>query len=107
VLVLVSFAVAWACFFLVRLFLGINKCTLFQFIALQTSLPAEEVEILAGKGLSCTSSSVAPVQHQVSSCAVFDAFKDDLQVLHSEETLAGLKAACSFSQGRLVSFYTI
>jgi len=70
-------------------------------------LPAEEVEILAAKGLSCTLSSLAPSQHEVSSSAVLDGFKDDLQVLHSEETLAGLKAACSFSQGRLVSFYMI
>lgn len=76
-----------------------------QFIALQTSLPAEEVEILAAKGLSCTLCSLAPSQHEVSSSAVLDGFKDDLQVLHSEETLAGLKAACSFSQGRLMLAY--
>lgn len=76
-----------------------------QFIALQTSLPAEEVEILAAKSLSCKSSSLAPAQGQISSTIVSDTLKDDLQVLNSEETLAGLKAACNSSQGRLMLAY--
>ncbi|XP_057538443.1 putative E3 ubiquitin-protein ligase RING1a [Amaranthus tricolor] len=75
-----------------------------QFIALQTSLPPEKVEILGARGLCSKLSSLSSMQVQSSSSA-FEECKDELQVLDSEETLAGLKAACSFARGRLILAY--
>uniref|UniRef100_A0A803LQ15 RING-type domain-containing protein n=1 Tax=Chenopodium quinoa TaxID=63459 RepID=A0A803LQ15_CHEQI len=63
-----------------------------EFISLQTSLPPDKVEILGAKGSSLSSTA-------------FEACKDELQVLNSEETLAGLKASSNFTQGHLMLAY--
>uniref|UniRef100_A0A803LLK2 Uncharacterized protein n=1 Tax=Chenopodium quinoa TaxID=63459 RepID=A0A803LLK2_CHEQI len=63
-----------------------------EFISHQTSLPSDKVEILGAKGSSLSSTA-------------FEACKDELQVLNSEETLAGLKASSNFTQGHLMLAY--
>ncbi|KAH9606540.1 hypothetical protein KSS87_000527 [Heliosperma pusillum] len=78
-----------------------------QFIAFQTSLAPEQLEILAARGPFSKSGSFAPVQGQVSSLCALEACIDDLQVLDSEETLAGLRASCNFNQGHLVTFHEL
>ncbi|KAK9681984.1 hypothetical protein RND81_10G041500 [Saponaria officinalis] len=84
---------------------ALSVSQLCQFIALQTSLPPERVEILAAKGASSKLSSYSTLPTQLSSSIEFEACKDDLQVLDSEETLAGLRNACTFARGHLMLAY--
>ncbi|XP_010686424.2 putative E3 ubiquitin-protein ligase RING1a [Beta vulgaris subsp. vulgaris] len=75
-----------------------------QFISLQTSLPPDQVEILGAKGICSKLSSLSTMQVQSGSNA-FETCKDELQVLDSKETLAGLKAATNFTRGHLILAY--
>lgn len=76
-----------------------------QFIALQTSLPPENFEILGVRGRCSEMNPLSTMQVQTSSSTSFEASKDELQVLDSKETLAGLKAACNFARGHLLLAY--
>lgn len=79
-------------------------CT--QYVARQTPLKAEEVEFLAVKG-KCLSKDdkmiINPSTSMTDLGSVIDPFRDDLQVLEAEETLAGVKANCTSSRDHLVS----
>lgn len=76
-----------------------------QYISLKTSLPPDKFEILGAKGLCSKLSSMATMQVQTPSSTAFEACKDELQVLDSEETLAGIKASTNFTRGRLMLAY--
>ncbi|KAL2924748.1 putative E3 ubiquitin-protein ligase RING1a [Bienertia sinuspersici] len=76
-----------------------------SFIAHETSLPPEKIEILGVKGLSPKLSSLSTMEVETPGYTAFDACKDELQVLDAKETLAGLKAASNFAQGHLLLSY--
>ncbi|KAL9236791.1 hypothetical protein vseg_011420 [Gypsophila vaccaria] len=77
---------------------ALSVSQLCQFIALQTSLPTEKVEILAAKGPSSKLSAY-------SSSFDFEVCKDDLKVVDAEETLGRLRDACPFARGHLILAY--
>ncbi|CAK9181840.1 unnamed protein product [Ilex paraguariensis] len=69
-----------------------------QYVAIQTSMPADEVEMLLVKEFHSnlnpsTSSSVL-----ISRCRIMDPCKDELHALEEHETLVGLQARFNFSQ---------
>ncbi|KAL8138172.1 hypothetical protein V2J09_004173 [Rumex salicifolius] len=76
-----------------------------QFIAFQTTLQAEEVEILAVKELNSKLSSLLSLEAQPSDSSLLDASKDELQLLDFEDTLQGIKATFSLLQGHLILAY--
>lgn len=63
-----------------------------QYVAHQTTLQAEEVEILLVKG-----------KHQSDDTKHPQIPMDELQILKGQETVAGLKAGCSSRRDHLVS----
>ncbi|GAB4826981.1 hypothetical protein Ancab_033862 [Ancistrocladus abbreviatus] len=76
-----------------------------EFISVQTSLQAEEVEILAMKELQSTLVAQASSDFQLPGSTVLEACKDEFQLLDLQETLAGVKASCSSGQGYLMLAY--
>ncbi|KAK6932594.1 hypothetical protein RJ641_002218, partial [Dillenia turbinata] len=67
-----------------------------QYVALQTSLPAENIEILMVKELH-SKLTISEQSPSISGSRTVDPFKDVLQLLGAEETLAGIQALCSSS----------
>ncbi|KAK9150189.1 hypothetical protein Syun_008498 [Stephania yunnanensis] len=82
-----------------------------QFVALQTQLQAEEVEILAVKDPHVATSADPQLAAPQPSTSVNDPLpktdpcKGELQLLEREETLSLLRANCTASQGHLVLTY--
>jgi E3 ubiquitin-protein ligase RNF1/2 len=66
-----------------------------QYVAHQTTLQAEEVEILLVKGKHQSDENLPTKHPQIP--------MDELQILKGQETVAGLKASCSSSRDHLVS----
>ncbi|KAF8413849.1 hypothetical protein HHK36_001843 [Tetracentron sinense] len=84
-----------------------------QYVALQTSVQAEEVEILVVNKPCYTTadqhdSALNPstsTGDSVSKSWVVDPCKDELQILEAQETLARLRANCTSSRGHLILAY--
>ncbi|XP_010272387.1 PREDICTED: putative E3 ubiquitin-protein ligase RING1a [Nelumbo nucifera] len=83
-----------------------------QYVALQTPMHAEEVEILVVKEPCYKTadecgSMLEPSTSKDHSIPKFlvDPCKDELQILEEQETLAGIQANCTTSQGHLVLVY--
>ncbi|KAF2303305.1 hypothetical protein GH714_016499 [Hevea brasiliensis] len=68
------------------------------YVALQTALPADEVEIYLVKELNSVSNSSTRTSLSISMPITIDSCKDKLQVLEDKETLAGLKTASGISE---------
>ena len=68
-----------------------------QYVAHQTPLRAEEVEILLVKGSCKPNDNLSTVHPPIS--------MEDLQILKGQETLAGLKVNFSTNRDRLVSSF--
>ncbi|XP_057986254.1 putative E3 ubiquitin-protein ligase RING1a isoform X2 [Hevea brasiliensis] len=75
-----------------------------EYVALQTALPADEVEIYLVKELNSVSNSSTRRSLSISMPITIDSCKDKLQVLEDKETLAGLKTG-DFTQGHLLLAY--
>lgn len=71
-----------------------------QFIAHETSIHAEEIEILVKKPRIDTSPSVDTSMHAEGQ---INTLEDELQILEAQESLSGLPACFSSSPGNLVS----
>jgi len=80
--------------FFTRLILTIYTLCM-QYVAHQTTLQAEEVEILLVKGKHQSDENFPTKHPQIP--------MDELQILKGQETVAGLKASCSSSRDHLVS----
>ncbi|KAF3444088.1 hypothetical protein FNV43_RR13778 [Rhamnella rubrinervis] len=81
-----------------------------EYVARQTPLQAEEVELLALKGWSDSSDNKLSLNSSTSKkdlelVSLVDPCRDDLQILEKEETLAGIKANCTSSRDHLVLLY--
>ncbi|OVA06716.1 zinc finger protein [Macleaya cordata] len=78
-----------------------------QFIAVQTSVQAEDIEILAVKEplLTTADESLNPSIATNYIIPKIDPCKDDLQILEPKETLAELQTNCTSSRGHLVLAY--
>lgn len=83
-----------------------NLC---EYVAHQTPLKAEEVELLVLKGEHLSKDDKMTVNLSYSTMdlvsLVVDPCRDDLQVLGAEETLAGVKANCTSSRDHLILVY--
>ena len=77
-----------------------------QYVALQTALQAEQVEIYLVKELNSKLSSSTSTSISISKPGTIDPCKDKLEVLEEQETLGGLKTY-NFTQGHAVNFYVI
>lgn len=66
-------------------------------------MQAEEVELLALKGDDKLSLNLSTLMSDQDLVSLVDAWRDDLQILEEEETLAGIKANCTPSRDHLVS----
>ncbi|GMH15828.1 hypothetical protein Nepgr_017669 [Nepenthes gracilis] len=76
-----------------------------DFISLQTTLQAEDVEILALKEWQFELASSASLVVQLSTSTALDACKDNMQLLDLQETLGNVKTTCNSSQGYLILAY--
>ncbi|RDX82456.1 putative E3 ubiquitin-protein ligase RING1a, partial [Mucuna pruriens] len=79
-----------------------------EYVARQTSLPVEEVEILAVKGCCstvCDNSCDDTSSSDELTTLVIDPSKDELETLQGHESLAGLKFKCIFKRGHLILAY--
>ncbi|KAF7822964.1 putative E3 ubiquitin-protein ligase RING1a isoform X1 [Senna tora] len=68
-----------------------------EYVAHQTPLPAEEVQILAVKGCcseNCDKSADETMMYDELTKLILDPCKDELEILQGDETLAGLKSKC-------------
>ncbi|KAK7405002.1 hypothetical protein VNO78_06118 [Psophocarpus tetragonolobus] len=79
-----------------------------EYVARQTPLPVEEVEILAVKG--CCSTACDKSFDEISSSdelttLVIDSSKDELETLEGHESLAGLKSKCISKREHLILAY--
>ncbi|KDP20993.1 hypothetical protein JCGZ_21464 [Jatropha curcas] len=75
-----------------------------QYVALQTALQVDEVEIYLVKELNSKLNTSSSTNVSVSKPSVIDPCKDKLQVLEEQETLAGLRTYNS-TQGHLLLAY--
>ncbi|KAJ8761123.1 hypothetical protein K2173_000802 [Erythroxylum novogranatense] len=75
-----------------------------QYVALQTALQANEVEIHLVKELNAKSNPLASTSSPICMAGAIEESKDKLQLLDEHDTLAGLKT-CNFIHGYLVSFF--
>ncbi|XP_061368184.1 putative E3 ubiquitin-protein ligase RING1a isoform X2 [Gastrolobium bilobum] len=83
---------------------------LYEYVALQTPLPVEEVEILAVKGWCssyCDKSSDenSALIHDELTALVIDPRKDELEILQGHESLAGLRSKCISKREHLILAY--
>ncbi|KAK7312822.1 hypothetical protein VNO77_36983 [Canavalia gladiata] len=79
-----------------------------EYVACQTPLPVEEVEILAVKGCCSTSCDKATDETTSSdelTTLVIDPSKDELEPLQGHESLAGLKSKCISKREHLILAY--
>ncbi|KAK9267370.1 hypothetical protein L1049_009795 [Liquidambar formosana] len=76
-----------------------------QYIALQTTLQPDEVEILVVKELHSKLNSPTSTSIPISVSSIVDPCKDELQILEAQETLGRLKAICNPSRGHLLLAY--
>ncbi|GAB4831171.1 hypothetical protein Ancab_005178 [Ancistrocladus abbreviatus] len=76
-----------------------------EFISVQTSLQAEELEILAVKEMQSKLACQASLGIQLPGSTNLDACKDELQLLDLQETVAGVRASCNTVQGYLMLAY--
>nr|KYP53367.1 E3 ubiquitin-protein ligase RING2 [Cajanus cajan] len=81
---------------------------LYEYVARQTPLPVEGIEILAVKGCCSTNCDKSADEkssliHDELTTLVIDPDKDELEILQGHETLAGLKSKCISKSGHLVS----
>lgn len=82
-----------------------------QYVACQTPLQAEEVELFSVKGHHNSNDDKltdhpSPLMNDLDSVPLLlDPCQYDLQILQAEETLAGIKANCTSSRDRLVSIH--
>lgn len=73
-----------------------------QYVALQTAVQADEVEMLLVKEPhSKLNPTVSPPMP-----GIIDPCKDEMHMLEEHETLLELQTMCSFNQRHLVSFYS-
>lgn len=75
-----------------------------QYVALQTALEANEVEIYLVKELNSKLAPSTSTSIPIFKPSIIDPCKDKLQVLEEQETLAGL-ATNNFTHGHLVSSF--
>ncbi|KAA8515229.1 hypothetical protein F0562_018541 [Nyssa sinensis] len=76
-----------------------------QYVALQTTLQAEDIEILAVKELHSKLNLPTSTSFSISGFSITDPSKAELHVLEEQETLVGLKAMYYSSQSHLVLVY--
>ncbi|WCJ27071.1 E3 ubiquitin-protein ligase RING1 [Euphorbia peplus] len=77
-----------------------------QYVALQTDLQPDEIEMCLVKELNSKPNLSASTNISISKASVIDPSKDKLQVLEEQETLSGLKTY-NFVQGNLILVYQL
>ncbi|EEF50834.1 ring finger protein, putative [Ricinus communis] len=75
-----------------------------QYVALQTALQTEEIEIYLVKELNSKFNSLPSTSISISKPGIIDPRKDKLQVLEEQETVGGLKTN-NFTQGHVLLAY--
>ncbi|TKY48883.1 putative E3 ubiquitin-protein ligase RING1a [Spatholobus suberectus] len=83
---------------------------LYDYVACQTPLPVEGIEILAVKGccsINCDKSADenAALIYDELTTLIIDPHKDELEILQAHETLAGLRSKCISKRGHLILAY--
>ncbi|KAI4322699.1 hypothetical protein L6164_022369 [Bauhinia variegata] len=79
-----------------------------EYVACETPLPAEEVEILAVKAcnsIDCDESAGETPSKDELATLVVDACKDELEILQGHETLAGLRFKCISKREHMILAY--
>ncbi|KAK2970362.1 hypothetical protein RJ640_030067 [Escallonia rubra] len=76
-----------------------------QYVALQTSVQADEVEMLLVKELHSHHDPSSSPSSYISGGCVIDPCKDELHILEEHETLVGLQAMCNFRRHYLLLAY--
>ncbi|KAK7257419.1 hypothetical protein RIF29_31392 [Crotalaria pallida] len=81
-----------------------------EYVACQTHLPAEDVELLAVKGRSITccdkpGNDSSSLMHDEIMTSIIDPSKDETGTLQDHETLAGLKSKCISKREHLILAY--
>ncbi|KAK3015889.1 hypothetical protein RJ639_005716 [Escallonia herrerae] len=76
-----------------------------QYVALQTSVQADEVEMLLVKELHSNHDPSSSPSSYISGGCVIDPCKDELHILEEHETLVGLQSLCNFRRHYLLLAY--